>query len=102
MRNPSRTSQRNSNCSSSIRKVSTLNSRSCVIPSLPRRSPVEHRADLGAAVAAIPRPEARLSLWRRIIRAAQALDDSWWGDALGAVLLFVFCYGMFVIAGVLG
>lgn len=102
VRNPSRTSQRSSNRSISKRKVSIVNSRSSDIPSLPRRSPVEHRADLGAAVAAIPRPEARLSLWRRIIRAAQALDDSWWGDALGAVLLFVFCYGMFVIAGVLG
>ena len=55
-----------------------------------------------AAVAAIPRPEARLSLWRRIVRAAQVLDDSWWGDALGAVLLAIFCYAMFVIAGVLG
>lgn len=74
------------------------NFRSCGRSSSPDRAAGRPRA----VVAAIPRPEARLSLWRRIIRAAQALDDSWWGDALGAVLLFVFCYGMFVIAGVLG
>lgn len=71
--------------------------------SLDRRSPAGDRADLGAMLgAATPRPEARVSLLRRVRRAAQALDDSWWGDALGALLLFVFAYGLFLIAGVLG
>lgn len=69
--------------------------------SLPRSLPTEHRADLGAAVAATPCPEARVSVWRRVVRAAQAFDDSWWGDALGALLLFVLAYGLFFIAGVL-
>lgn len=69
--------------------------------SLPRPLPAEHRADLGAAVAATPSPEARVSVWRRVVRAAQAFDDSWWGDALGALLLFVMIYGLWLIAAVL-
>lgn len=70
--------------------------------SLPRFLPTEHRADLGAAVAATPRPEARLSRGRRIIRAVRALDDSIWGDALGALFVFVAGYGLILIAGMVG
>ncbi|KGJ23254.1 hypothetical protein [Paracoccus sanguinis] len=70
-------------------------------PSLARRSSAEDRADLGAAVAATPRPEARVSPGRRMVRAARALDDSWIGDALGAVCLFAGGYLLFVVAGVL-
>lgn len=70
-------------------------------PSLSRRSPAGDRADLGAAVAATPRPEARVSPGQRMVRAARALDDSWIGDALGAVCLFAGGYVLFVVAGVL-
>lgn len=101
MTKPSRTSQRSTSSSCSRRNVSISNSRSSATASLPRFLPAEHRADLGAAVAATPRPEARLSL-RRIIRAARALDDSTWGDALGALFVFVAGYGLILIAGVLG
>lgn len=55
-----------------------------------------------AAAAASPRPEARLSLWRRAVRAAQALDDHWLGDALGVLMLFVIIYGLWLFAAVLG
>ena len=70
--------------------------------SLPRSSsPTEYRADLGAAVAATPRPEARDSLWARIVRCNAWLEDSWLGDLIGVICLFFIGYSLVICAWVL-
>lgn len=72
------------------------------LASLPRlSSPAEHRADLGAAVAATPRPEARVSGLERLAAAMRWLDDSWIGDAIGTALTFAAGYGLILVALVL-
>lgn len=68
--------------------------------SLPR-STAGHRADLGAAVAAIPRPQARSTVLARVAAAAHRLDDSVLGDFLAALSLFGTGYILFFCAGVL-
>ncbi len=70
--------------------------------SLPQSSfPTEHRADLGAAVAATPRPEARISAWARVKRWNARLEDSWIGDLIGAICLFVIGYAATIFLWVL-
>lgn len=68
----------------------------------PRRSsPAETGADLGAAVAATPRPEARDSLWARVKRLNARLEDSWLGDLIGVICLFGIGYAATVFLWVL-
>ena len=71
--------------------------------SLPRHSssPAGHGADLGALGAATPRPEARDSLWARIKRWNARLEDSWLGDLIGAICLFIIGYGATIFLWVL-
>ena len=70
--------------------------------SLPRpSSPAGPRADLGAAGAATPRPEARVSRWAHLAGAMRRLDDSAVGDAVGTALTFAAGYGLILVALVL-
>lgn len=96
-----------SSCSSD-RRSSSSSARPCAsmtyrsTESLPRSSfPTEHRADLGAVVAATPRPEARISAWARVKRWNARLEDSWIGDLIGAICLFVIGYAATIFLWVL-
>lgn len=94
-------------CSSESRSSSSSSRASAsmayrIIPSLARPLPLaEHRADLGAAVAAVPRPEARISRVRRLRRTLARIEDSWVGDLVGVSCLAVTGYLLFALAGVL-
>ena len=89
-------------CSRSMISIRNCKSSISVIESLPRQSCIaEHRADLGAAVAATPRPEARDSLRARVKRLNARLEDSWLGDLIGVICLFGIGYAATVFLWVL-
>ena len=71
-------------------------------PSPPRLVPLGRAGSPARAPSPPPVRRADGSIWSRLAAANRRLEDSWLGDAIGAVFLFGAGYGLFVIAGVLG
>ena len=48
-----------------------------------------------------PKADRKGGLWRRLLRAARALDDHWLGDLIGVASLFVMLWAGLVAGWVL-